>query len=267
MSKAPLFNENHFESLARILGDVVTGTQLNNIFRSCGIKDMSGESTKWKRIHFSLMARQRQDHCGNNVAAFIQAVMSPARFVNDRQRFQSARHNLNAVLSFEGLELDEAGQFRYVTTAKTIPEAQERAGILATRLQGRSIHPEAMKYCGVELLQDDYFHAVLEAVKSLAQRIRDITGLTTDGAELIDQAFSLKNPLIRLNELKSETDRSEHLGVAMLLKGCFSAVRNPSAHEPRLLWKGEDDAADYLTLVSLLHRKLDGAVIRDDKHT
>lgn len=52
-----------------------------------------------------------------------------------------------------------------------------------------------------------------------------------------------------------EVDLS-HLA-ADLLKGCFAAVRNPRAHEPRILWKGEDDAADYLTLIFLLHRKLD----------
>ena len=28
-----------------------------------------------------------------------------------------------------------------------------------------------------------------------------------------------------------------------------------------LLWQGEEDAADYLSLISLLHRKLDGAVV------
>ncbi len=48
---------------------------------------------------------------------------------------------------------------------------------------------------------------------------------------------------------------------AALLKGCFTAVRNPLAHEPKLLWQGEDDAADYLTLISLLHRKLDACVL------
>jgi len=37
-------------------------------------------------------------------------------------------------------------------------------------------------------------------------------------------------------------------------------VRNPLAHERKILWQGEDDAADYLSLISLLHRKLDDAV-------
>ena len=109
-------------------------------------------------------------------------------------------------------------------------------------------------------MQDNYFHAVFEASKGLAQRIRDMTGVQLDGAALIDRVFALDRPLLALNALRTESERSEHKGFALLLKGCFSAIRNPRAHEPKILWEGEDDAVDYLTLLSLLHRKLDAAV-------
>lgn len=56
------------------------------------------------------------------------------------------------------------------------------------------------------------------------------------------------------------TEKSEHIGFAQLLKGCFAAVRNPLAHEPKILWEGEEDAADYFSLISLLHRRLDRCV-------
>ena len=117
-----------------------------------------------------------------------------------------------------------------------------------------------LKYCRTELMQDNYFHAVFEASKGLAQRIRDMTGVQLDGAALIDRVFALDRPLLALNALRTESERSEHKGFALLLKGCFSAIRNPRAHEPKILWEGEDDAVDYLTLLSLLHRKLDAAV-------
>ena len=261
MSAIPSFNENHLEQVARILGEEVTGTQLTNIFNTCGITDISGESTKWRRIYHSLFARQRQDRCGNNVAVFIKAIMSPGRFINENQRFENARRELNAILSFDGLELNKEGSFRQVTPAKTISEAEKRAQILAGKLQGRKVHPEVLKFCKAELLQDNYFHAVFEATKSLAQRIRGTTGLHSDGAALVEEGFSLKKPLLAFNSLQTESERSEHAGFAMLLKGCFAAVRNPLAHEPKILWTGEDDAADYLTLISLLHRKLDEALV------
>ena len=73
----------------------------------------------------------------------------------------------------------------------------------------------------------------------------------------MDKVFSIENPILALNFLKSDTEKSEHKGFAQLLKGCFGAVRNPLAHEPKILWDGEEDAADYFSLISLLHRKLD----------
>lgn len=50
---------------------------------------------------------------------------------------------------------------------------------------------------------------------------------------------------------------SESKGYVQLLKGCFAAVRNPLAHEPKILRDGEEDAADYFSLIFLQHRKLD----------
>jgi uncharacterized protein (TIGR02391 family) len=101
---------------------------------------------------------------------------------------------------------------------------------------------------------------VFEAAKGLAQRIRDMTGVQADGASHVDRVFAIERPLLALNTLRTETEKSEHRGFAALLKGCFAAVRNPLAHEPKILWEGEDDAADYLSLISLLHRKLDQCV-------
>lgn len=259
MAAFPIFNTDHFESIARQLGELVSGTQLDQLFATSRISDVSGHTTKWRRVHISLLARQEADRCGNNVAAFIMAVMAPARHVNDHVRYEMARGNLNKVLIFDGLQLGEDGRFRKVTAANTISDAKKRAEGMASRLRGRDIHPEILRYCRQELMHENYFHAVFEAAKSLAQRLRDMTGLPLDGAALIDKCFAENQPLIWINALRTETERSEHKGFALLLKGAFAAIRNPTAHEPKILWQGEDDAADYFTLLSLLHRKLDSA--------
>ena len=74
----------------------------------------------------------------------------------------------------------------------------------------------------------------------------------------MDKVFSINQPLLAFNTLRTETEKSEHKGFASLLKGCFSAFRNPLAHQPKILWKGdEDDIVDCFSLISFLHRKLD----------
>jgi uncharacterized protein (TIGR02391 family) len=152
------------------------------------------------------------------------------------------------------------GKFKQCNVARTLAEAEKRLKTIHTKLKGRRIHPEVLKYCKVELLQDNYFHAVFEASKGLAQRIREISSVDLDGAALVDKVFSVEKPILAINSLRTETEKSEHKGFSSLLKGCFAAVRNPLAHEPKILWEGEDDAADYLSLISLLHRKLDDCV-------
>jgi uncharacterized protein (TIGR02391 family) len=119
-----------------------------------------------------------------------------------------------------------------------------------------------LRFCRAELLQDNYFHAVFEATKSVAQKIRDKTGLTGDGADIVDKAFGLRAPMLAINSLRTDTEQSEQTGFANLLKGMFGTFRNPTGHAAKITWKiDEQDALDLLSLVSYMHRRLDAAAI------
>ena len=118
-----------------------------------------------------------------------------------------------------------------------------------------------LRFCREELLQDNYFHAVFEATKSIADKIRGKAGLVIDGAELVDKAFSVGNPLLAINSLQTETEQSEQKGFANLLKGVFGTFRNVTAHAPKIKWPiDEQDALDLLTMVSYVHRRIDRAI-------
>jgi uncharacterized protein (TIGR02391 family) len=260
MTSVPSFPEGQVEALARLLGECGSGTDITRVLNDRGLVDESGESTKWRRLYRIFLDCQKKHGCANHLIDFIRAFLIPARFVGRNEAFEGHREELNAILAFSGLEYGPDGQFRRVTAAKTLDEAEKRVRTIRAKFQGRRIHPEVLKYCRTELLQDNYFHAVFEATKGLAQRLRDMSGIQADGAMLVDRTFSVDSPLLVMNTLQSETEKSEHKGFAALLKGCFAAVRNPLAHEPKILWEGEDDAADYLSLISLLHRKLDDCV-------
>ena len=260
MSKIPTFPEGQIEGLSKLLGNCVSGSDITRVFQDRNLEDLSGESTKWRRINWVFLESQRQHACANKIIDFIQAFLIPSRFVGRNQEFESHRQHLNAILSFSGLECGKDGKMRKCDMAHTLDEAEKRARTIRTKFEGRKIHAEVLKYCQAELLQENYFHAVFEASKGLAQRIRDLSGFHHDGAKLIDVVFSIDSPILAINSLRTETEQSEHKGFAALIKGCFAAVRNPLAHEPKILWEGEDDAADYLSLISLIHRKLDVVV-------
>lgn len=164
------------------------------------------------------------------------------------------------VEDFERQKSKQGGDATTEEVETAVDEVEEEIDILDEKLKRRKFHKEVIKYCKSELEQEDYFHAVLEASKGLSQRIRDISGKEGDGTELIDKVFPEEKPLLRINKLKSKSDKSEQRGFILLLKGYMAFVRNLYAHEPKILLEvSEDDAADYLSLLSLLHRKLDKA--------
>jgi len=260
MSAHSPFDFGTVEAIAKVLGEAGSGTDISRYFQLSALIDDSGESTKWRRINSVFLKSQATTKSANQILAFIRSFLVPSRFVGKRDEFEHHRGELNAILILRGLEYGKDGQLRYTTQAKTLDEAEARAQGVRNKLATRNTHSEVYKYCQPELMQENYFHAVFEASKGLFQRIRDFSGVDADGAILIDRVFSVEKPVLAFNTLQTETEKSEHKGFAQLLKGCAAAIRNPLAHGPKILWQGETGAVDYLTLISMLHRKLDQCV-------
>lgn len=260
----PAIDEAHLEQICNVLADTttgLTGTEIGTLLRRLDIADPNASATKRVRLYDALSSRQRGDRCGNNVIAFIQEAMNPVRYHSDADYFAAKRDELNTVLAFCGYSLGEDGRISQKTKATTLSEAEERARRLERKLRARGVHPDVLKFCRAELVQENYFHAVFEATKSVADKLRDLTGLTSDGAELVGKALAGQTPLIAINTLQTETERSEQSGFVNLLKGMFGTFRNVTAHAPKIKWPiSEEDALDLLSLASYLHRRLDTAV-------
>jgi uncharacterized protein (TIGR02391 family) len=263
MAAIPKLNANQLQAICDILADTtggLTGSVIGTLLHQCEIPDPDPSITKRHRMFAALHAKQERDGCANNVLAFIHAAMDPVRFINNRDWFNSLRDQLNQALAFSGYQLGADGQLKVVAQARTLSEAEERAGRLRAELTQRKVHHDVLTFCRAELLQENYFHAVFEATKSVAEKIRNRTGLTGDGADLVDPAFGLKAPLLAINTLRTETELSEQKGFANLLRGMFGTFRNVTGHVPKITWPiTEQDALDLLSLVSYLHRRIDAA--------
>jgi uncharacterized protein (TIGR02391 family) len=171
---------------------------------------------------------------------------------------------VNERLLLSGFEVRDDGKVVTTRAARTVGEAQQRADDLRAELARRDVHPDVLAFCRAELLQQNYFHAVLEAAKSVADKLRNLAGAAGDGSPLVDAAcFPAASPRVRFNSLATEWERSEQTGIATLMKGLFSTFRNPAAHAPKVAWAtSRSDALDMLTLASMLHRRLDKADVR-----
>jgi uncharacterized protein (TIGR02391 family) len=265
MSAIPKLDENILQEICKLIGDTdsgLSGSEIGRLLSQCGIDDLEPTITKRVRLSEALKGQQSKDGCSNNVFAFIQRVMDPIRYTTYPDLFRQRRDSLNIILAFRGYEVGNDGKVRIVEKVDNLDEASRKANKLAAELNTRKVHPQALRYCNSELLQDNYFHAVFEEVKGVADRIREITGLFEDGSELVDKAFNVENPFLTLNSLRTDTEKSEQRGFINLLKGTFGMFRNTTSHTPKIKWPiYEEEALDLLTLVSLIHKKLDKVTI------
>jgi hypothetical protein len=108
--------------------------------------------------------------------------MAPARYVSALELFRWRRDGLNVALAFAGYRVREDGLVAHSTRESTVNGARARTGRLRSLLASRGIHAEVFRYCKAELLEENYFHAVLEAVKGIAERWRLMSGLGSYGA-------------------------------------------------------------------------------------
>lgn len=260
-NRRPPYTSAHLEAICQAIADTefgLTGAEIGRLLAEQHIPDVAEGITKWKRLYSALAEFQNVNGYSNHILVFLQKAMQPSRYLKNHELFETRRFTLNKALSFVGFEMLEDGKFRSVHAASTISEAQQRADKFSFKLEQRNAHQEIFRYCKAELLVSNYFHSVFEAVKSIADRIRTKTNLNEDGQKLIDKAFSIQLPLIQINDLITETERNEHTGLAQLIKGLFSMIRNPTAHTPKIIFAiDEDEALDIMTTVSMIHKKLD----------
>src|SRR5688572_27945602 len=176
MPGEPKLSDAKLEALCQELGDTatgLTGSEIGRYLSECNIDDPLPGTTKRHRLFEALRNKQNADGYSNGVLAFVKRVMDPVRHARDRDYFESKRAELNVVLAFSGLELHEDGDLRRRTAAKTLSQAEAAASALRKALVERKVHPDVLKFCRAELVADNYFHAVFEATKSVAEKLRE----------------------------------------------------------------------------------------------
>jgi uncharacterized protein (TIGR02391 family) len=260
------FEPGQIEAISHILGDTdsgLTGQEIGYMLDSIGIKDISPEMTKWKRLFNAFVAAHKVIGHDNFILRFIIRSLEPSRFTDQSIRYNSIISRLNKILSFQGLCFLEDGKIHSTKVSHTLSEAEQRATDLKNICIDRGFHPELIRYCESELLVNNYFHAVLEAVKGISSSIRARTNLTTDGAELFEAVFSIQNPLLLISTLQTESEKSEQKGFCNLLKGLFGTFRNPTAHTAKIEWPmDKQDALDLFAIASYCYRRIEKSILK-----
>lgn len=92
--------------------------------------------------------------------------------------------------------------------------------------------------------------SILDAMYFLSDLIRERTGLESDGAALVGQAFGGTSPKLKVSPLQTESDVNVQRGVEQLMRGMYQAIRNPRSHEK--IADSEDDSQAVILFVNYL---------------
>lgn len=269
-----VIDEQQLKAVCDVLGETNLGytkTELTRLLEQSNIQIMSdGKSNNGYIYQMGLNKKDWLYNCLANeinihhslsrVYVFLEKALNPVAFTDEtkRSKYEFLLEGVNKALLMAGLEMSKEGKLVEVVQAKTLDEVDRRVNSLKKQLYNRSIHSEVQRYCIKDYLRKDYYDAVFEAAKGLAERVRKITGLTTDGGTLFQTAFSKNDPYLFFNGLQTDSEKSEFTGLKELLEAIFHLVRNPAAHTPKVNWKvDEAKALDILTLISFAHKYLE----------
>lgn len=137
------------ESVSEVLGDTnerLTGTETGRLLAKLGVPDIDPTA-----LHVKNPTRRQ----------FLQDALSERR-------------------SLMGRRVLDDGRVATAPRATTLDEASRLAGRLRTELVRRGTHPEVVRFCGEELVRQSIFHAVFEATKGLAERLRQERSLRSE---------------------------------------------------------------------------------------
>ena len=111
---------------------------------------------------------------------------------------------------------------------------------------------------------NQYGEAADQGIKIFCEEIRKISGLTTDGTQLVGDAFGGKTPKIQVADISTTSGGNIQTGQEQLSRGLIQGFRNPINHAPidsvvPAIFT-ELDCLNILSLISYLMTKVDKKV-------
>ena len=111
-----------------------------------------------------------------------------------------------------------------------------------------------------------YSQAIFEAFKKVNNLVKEKSSRSDlDGKNLMLTVFSVNAPILKMNNLISQTDRDEQEGFMHLFAGAIMGIRNPKGHD-NIIQKDMNRTLKYLNFASLLCERLEECTKITAKH-
>jgi len=148
---------------------------------------------------------------------------------------------------------------------KITKQPKKNAKETASLLDTIQLHPKVVEVSKSLFETGHYTQAIFEAFKAVNNSVKKKAGLSLDGKTLMSKAFKEDAPVIKLNELLTQSDKDEQEGFKFLFMGAMVGIRNPKAHD-NVIQTDPFRTLEYLGFASLLMKRIEeGEVTRRGK--
>lgn len=117
------------------------------------------------------------------------------------------------------------------------------------------LHPKVVEASKSLFETGHYAQAIFEAFKAVENFVKDKSGLSLYGKNLMTRAFDEENPLIQVPEA-GHFDKDVQEGFKFLFMGATLGIRNPKAHK-EIIQKDPYITLEYLGFASFLLKRID----------
>lgn len=213
----------HIEALANKIDDTLV-----NIF---------GENTiEYQRYSISSLDRAPHVMGGIHLREAIAGIKSG---------FKNAIVKLKSIIETFEEKLEEEGETPRAIADRTFKDI--------------SLHKELANACWKLFEDGHYANAIENGCKVVETFVKLRSGKhDLHGTDLMQKVFSPKNPILKFNDLKNESEISEQQGMMFLFSGLMLALRNPRAHG--IVEDKPDTAIEILSFLNFLMKSLDKCI-------
>lgn len=242
-------NKENFRLLAFIISKASSGSLSTKLLQDAGWSAKSTSSEAWQ-----LSKQSKEDY-----------LFDQFNIIASQGRFDILDYVVEKTINKDGIYFKTkdkeysfpAQQFREIKSKLKIVEVPQKKNIKL--FNDRKFHNSVI-YASKNLFKDEHYsQSIFEACKLLNKRVQDISGSPLDGKKLMLDVFSVNNPKIKLNSNSTTSDKDEQEGFMHIYAGVMHGIRNPKGHDLINL-KDKNKALEYLSLLSLLFKRLDERV-------
>jgi uncharacterized protein (TIGR02391 family) len=186
---------------------------------------------------------------------FVNAkLQSDMRIMGDEVHQSNYQHNLTNLKTILQSIIDKHELLETETQPTSKREPKDTDEVLLYLFDSMQFHPKVVEASRTLFKDGHYTDAIFRAFTQVNNFVKAKTGLELDGKALMSQAFRMENPVIKLNELKTQSERDEQEGFMFLFMGAMVGIRNPKAHD-NIIQRNPLRTLEYLALASMLMRR------------